>query len=407
MNTCQIYPVLQKLFNSLKALDSLNDKDDLIQNIANIDSFFSEFRNITFVAQKNLRTLKQKKIYEKNRKDYLINQKMKWFVDQRNKVTKENPFNLEKDFVVYFYTKKEVVIKHFKSTLNKEFNRENILSTFVNSLRKKPASTYFFTIKLVFLENSKEVDIYKEIIYGIKQMILFVKSLQKDIPCNCDRCKLINKRVSELLQFILNKEITFIWDCEFKDGKLTHAERIELSFGENDSDFMENKIRCPLKNSFFDKDTTTSSLDSKLPQLFFDFSVFHLVIYQKQNSSILPVFMIIYSDDTYILWPFGSTIKTTFFRISYEISQIISTKEIIAVFFAGEYSFREEKVNTSPDKIFVCSMIDNKIQEKSVIFNSNRVNDMTYCKERFSKNEKFHQPIFVYIKKEFKKLIQK
>lgn len=404
MSSCPIYPILQKLFNSLKSLDSLNEKDDLIQNIANIDNFFGEFRNITFVAQKNLNTIELKKIYENNRKVYLLNERMKWFVDQRNKITKENPFDLEKDLIVYSYMPSKVSIKHFKSTLDTEIRRNTLLKKIIENLKEKSQDSYFFSIRLVFLENSKEVDIFKEIVYGVKQMIFFVRSLQKEVPCDCDRCKKLNAKISELLESIVSKEITFVWDCEFKENRLKHAERMEMYFGGKDFFEMENKIRIPLKDSLFDKDIGEKQISKNTSKLFFNFVVFHLIIYQMQKHSIMPVFMIVYSDDTFILWPFGSTIKTTFFRISNEIAQMISSKDIVSVFYAGEYYMRKGKNDANPEEMFMCSMVNNKLEEKSISFNPDEVDDMAYCKNRFAKNDKLDQQILAPIKSEFEKL---
>lgn len=47
-----IYPILQKYYNALNSLKSLNVTRDTFESIPLIDNFFAEFRNITFVMQK-------------------------------------------------------------------------------------------------------------------------------------------------------------------------------------------------------------------------------------------------------------------------------------------------------------------------------------------------------------------
>ena len=58
---CLLYPILQKYYNALKHLVELNTQQDLFENIAKVDSFFSEFRSITFVMQKIFSTPEKKK----------------------------------------------------------------------------------------------------------------------------------------------------------------------------------------------------------------------------------------------------------------------------------------------------------------------------------------------------------
>lgn len=405
MPNCITYPILQKHFNALKALEGLNKKDDLFNDIACIDSFFLEFRNITFVAQKNLNSPDLKKIYEKKRDHYLLNEKMKWFVTQRNKITKENPFSLEKDLIVYLYTPTDTIIKHFKSTLDEEISRNTLLKNLSKTL-KKQQQAYFFSIKLIFLENSSEIDIYKYIKHGLKQMSLFIQDLQSEIPCSCKQCKRLDLEIKNLHQSFLIKEIVFTWDCEFDGDKLKHAERAELYLGGNNSYDISKDIRMPLKKSLFDKSDKKKLKIESIEKIFLNFTLFHLILYQKQEYSIMPVFMIIYSDDTYVLWPFTSTIKTTFYRISYEISQHLSKKKVVAVFYAGEYYVRENQNDKTPKEFFMCSMIDNKLLEKTVLFDSVKVDNMEYCGEKFKNEEKFDQIIFRPIKREFKKMIQ-
>ena len=51
-----------------------------------------EFRNITFVLQKQLQTEEEKIVYHELKSKYLENDSMKWFVEKRNEVSKEKSF---------------------------------------------------------------------------------------------------------------------------------------------------------------------------------------------------------------------------------------------------------------------------------------------------------------------------
>ena len=45
-------PALQKFYSALKSLDEFGRYGNFFDDVSNLDKFFSEFRNITFVIQK-------------------------------------------------------------------------------------------------------------------------------------------------------------------------------------------------------------------------------------------------------------------------------------------------------------------------------------------------------------------
>ena len=45
-------PALQKFYSALKSLDEFGRDGNFFDDVSNLDKFFSEFRNITFVIQK-------------------------------------------------------------------------------------------------------------------------------------------------------------------------------------------------------------------------------------------------------------------------------------------------------------------------------------------------------------------
>ena len=98
-----LLPAYQKLYAALQSLERFSKGQDLFENIACIDSFLSEFRNVTFVLQKSLAHTEYISEYYVLRDKYLKNDDCSWLVDKRNQVTKENPFNLEKSFVLTLY----------------------------------------------------------------------------------------------------------------------------------------------------------------------------------------------------------------------------------------------------------------------------------------------------------------
>ena len=91
-----LLPAYQKLYSALQSLERFSKGQDLFENIACIDSFLSEFRNITFVLQKSLAHTDYSTAYEASRERFLKNDDCAWLVEKRNQVLKESPFALEK-----------------------------------------------------------------------------------------------------------------------------------------------------------------------------------------------------------------------------------------------------------------------------------------------------------------------
>lgn len=90
---------------------------------------------------------------------------------------------------------------------------------------------------------------------------------------------------------------------------------------------MENhEISAPALQKFY---SALKSLDNPvfkdskgcLRKLFLRFSSMHTVIFQMQEHEIMPVFMLVYDDQTYRMIPFAATSKTTFYR---KVSEIIN-----------------------------------------------------------------------------------
>lgn len=96
-------PALQKFYSALKSLDEFGRYGNFFDDVSNLDKFFSEFRNVTFVIQKNLKTEENKKTYVGLRDSFLAGDTLKWFIDTRNKTTKERPFELKKELVIDLY----------------------------------------------------------------------------------------------------------------------------------------------------------------------------------------------------------------------------------------------------------------------------------------------------------------
>ena len=104
-----LYPAFQKFYSALSSLERFHKEKSFFENISSLDTFFSEFRNVTFVLQKSLAHTDYMRLYEDLREKYFS--ELKWFVETRNETTKQHPFELIKKIkitvLLHFVQKRE------------------------------------------------------------------------------------------------------------------------------------------------------------------------------------------------------------------------------------------------------------------------------------------------------------
>lgn len=217
-----IYPILQKYYNALNSLKSLNVTKDIFESIPLIDNFFAEFRNITFVMQKSFNTMELKEYYRIKQEEFLNNNSLRWFIDKRNETVKENPFKLEKEVEVYAYLP-DFCGKIIDSRLSIDNDipletLEQVIKTYLTKYNKN--SDIYFSIDILFKENGSEIDIYSRIKNGIIIMDNFIKAVLTDYPCNCSKCTNIIEKIKELRTEIFLKDFTFSWDYTVENNEV-------------------------------------------------------------------------------------------------------------------------------------------------------------------------------------------
>lgn len=65
-------PALQKYYSALKSLYDFGQQGDFFDDVSNLDKFFSEFRNITFVIQKAVERKKIEKFIRNSVQNILL-----------------------------------------------------------------------------------------------------------------------------------------------------------------------------------------------------------------------------------------------------------------------------------------------------------------------------------------------
>ena len=88
-----LYPAYQKYYSALRNLDRFDKEADFFDNITCLDGFFSEYHNVTFVIQSQLKHTEHFGLYELARRTHL---KDHWFAEKRNETIKQAPFQLVK-----------------------------------------------------------------------------------------------------------------------------------------------------------------------------------------------------------------------------------------------------------------------------------------------------------------------
>ena len=270
---------------------------------------------------------------------------MKWFVDKRNETSKEHPFKLEKIITINFYQHMSSYEQiSIKLTIDNDKDFTELLNDIKNIIEEKYKKwlEVYFSVTIKFSENGNEVNIYDKIIQGLKVMDSFLIEFIKEFPCECDKCVRIKKEIKEnVINDIILKQILFVQDYYYCDGELTRGNLIYAYYGTEEFSLLADQHRISLKDSPFYKDIDCKN-DLNLLEKFATghFCITSIQISQGYTPELLPIFMLVYEDDTFLcVGPVGGDIKTTYYRIINEIALKVQKEPIRAVLhvFEGYY----------------------------------------------------------------------
>ena len=157
MNEDFLLPAYQKLYAALNSLERFSKGQDLFDNIACIDSFLAEFRNVTFVLQKSLAHTDYVYVYERLRDKYLKNPQCSWLVNKRNEVLKEKPFALEKQLILNLYLPHtRGVFPSEKFTIEDEVDYITLIESVKNIIENIPAIEVYFSTEFIYPKIRKQ-----------------------------------------------------------------------------------------------------------------------------------------------------------------------------------------------------------------------------------------------------------
>ncbi len=382
-----LYPAIQKFYSALNNLDKFSKEKDFFDNISSLDSFFAEFRNITFVLQKSLKHTEYMPIYEKNRIKYLTD--CKWFIDKRNETTKEQPFQLTKqiDITIYF-PEQSLKVSSMKFTIENDVEISLLIEKFKQTFLEISPIEIFFSAEFSFFEDGSSLDIYYELLKGIIKMNNFLNAMKEEINEVCELCKRVEEKISKFNFWVSPRDMFLVTDYVYypQKDKFDKATRIAM--------VMRDEKKAPMRMSVdcFNK----GILQNMEVSLFERFVAMHAM---QQNIDVMPAIMIVYKDSTFELDVFQADIKTTTYRKINETSIKIANNDIKEVYWMQTYSFitfspellnitAVERLAYSKEEFLTFMKVDFELNEEEYIFEGQNLDSMSYIANNFKNGKK-------------------
>lgn len=397
-----LFSAYQKFYSALSSLDRFDKEGDFFDNISCLDTFFSEYRNITFAIQSSLKHTDYFSAYEKYRDAFL---KDHWFIDKRNQTTKEKPFRLIKEISITLY-----LPYHGFSVLSENFSVENdtplskVFDKIKSLFAKFTDEEIFFSASFDFHEADNDIDLFDKLLSGIGSMQKLLTSLDKEINQSCPLCNQIKEKINDITIAKIPKEYLLINDYVYYPKKdcFERGMRFSLSFEHGEEKLMHHVPISALTNSkLFNYDGTP----------FGNFTFMHAIIRSmKPGADIMPVIMTIYDNQTYDLDVFHADIKTTVYRKINEVAKKIKTDQISEVCFLSLYAVltassnalsqtSKKRLQLSQNDILVSASIDCRLNELEYVFEGKMMENPQYVlhvlknecshKLNFSRNNMF------------------
>lgn len=325
-----LLPVYQKLYAALASLERFGKGQDLYDNIACIDSFLSEYRNVTFVLQKSLAHTGYISLYENLRDKYLKNDKCSWLVKKRNEVLKERPFALEKKLILTIYLPHTANVFHSESyTIEDEVDYESLIESVKTIISNISAIEVFFSVEFIYKEIASDINLFDSINYGIEALLSLIAELDKEIGNEVSPMrKTVQNKIEKLLFHRTPKDTWFIDDYVYyrENNIFEKGERLELV----------TPLEIGVKYQDFCKLLHIEKKGDFIQETFEAFKKMHIISFFKQKK-IMPTFLISSGDGVLSMLMYDASIKTTTYRKINEIAaEIRAGANIAAVFYVGE-----------------------------------------------------------------------
>lgn len=325
-----LLPAYQKLYAALASLERFSKGQDLYDNIACIDSFLSEYRNVTFVLQKSLAHTDYMSLYENLRDKYLKNNQCSWLLKKRNEVLKEKPFALEKKFILTIYLPYTSGVFHSESyTIEYEVDYVSLIESIKSIISNIPAIEVFFSVEFVYKEIDSDINLFNSINDGIESLLSLLLELDKEIGKEVSSMrKTVQNKIEKLFFHHIPKDAWFIDDYVYyrENNMFEKGERFEII----------TPFKTGIKYIDFCQLFHIENKGDFIQETFEAFKKMHIVSFSKQKR-VMTTFLILNEDGILSMFMYDASIKTTTYRKINEIASVIRTEaNIAAIFYVGE-----------------------------------------------------------------------
>jgi len=370
-----LYPAYQKFYSALRNLERFDKEADFFDNVSCLDGFFSEYRNVTFVIQSQLKHTKHFVLYERARDAYL---KDHWFVEKRNETIKQIPFQLVKSITLTMYSPSdEIVVSEREFTVDDDVPLDSLKDQIAAAFSLSPFPEVFFSATYSFHELGSDVDLLKKLLDGISSMRDFLEEMDRGVGEECERCEELKARSENLIQILrLPRDFLLTDDYVFykPDGRFEKADRLTL-LGPNGGKFVRHRPLSDLtKANHFNFNGTA----------FGTFSLMHALMRAiRPGMDIMPAILIVYDDETYDLDAFHASIKTTMYRKLNEAAKTVMQGGVSEVCYESLYivldttqnipAYHSERMTASSSDVLVVASVDKQLSEKEYVFDGTKL----------------------------------
>ncbi|MFC3356122.1 hypothetical protein [Sphingobacterium zeae] len=151
------------------------------------------------MLQKSLAHTEHKKTYEVNRQKYLLNDVCKWFVEKRNEVLKEQPFDLQKKIRIVIYTTNDnLTLPELNYTIEDDVEFYSLITSMKEFFANFRLVEVMFSAEFSFYEKGRSQELYDTFLSGIYSMKLFMKATKNAINEVCILSDQLEKKIDEM-----------------------------------------------------------------------------------------------------------------------------------------------------------------------------------------------------------------
>ena len=140
----------------------------------------------------------------------------KWFIDKRNKVLKQQPFDLEKRILINIYSGQDAIsLPELTFTIDNDVEYPTIINSLRALFLEINTMEVIFSAEFSFYESGQTEDLYENFIAGINYMKLFMAAMRKALNEDCRLSDELENKIEDMNFYRVPKNLLFIDDYVF------------------------------------------------------------------------------------------------------------------------------------------------------------------------------------------------